>query len=421
MHLLYIRLFLCVFCCVVFVPVAMASDPMGDLPIQARLPNSLKPLGLKVGVFTLYPSLRQDVGYTDNVYQVKSGRKSDKFYSVRPSLMMKGAMHGHDLALSAHAERIMYQEYDAQGYTNFKLGLSDEVTLDSTTSLNVGAQFDRHHETRIDLDGTEPAFSEPVRSDTRHIFAKMKFKPARLGWTIGADYKAIGYSNTKSLSGDQTIIQDDRNRIEARLSADVVYDSQRRIQPFFGLSYEHVDYAKRDYVDGAGYIGVDQDRNRVEGLAGFILKPIGKWSSSAKVGYGYEMTKDDALDNQGSGLVDIDLTYLYTPLTNFMFGFERFFSDDTPSTRGIVETRLSTSVIHELTRQWILTAGVRWAHRDFDQGSQDNTITGILSAGYKMNRHFRLTGDIEHIDRESNRANGDFSETKAVISLKSSF
>jgi hypothetical protein len=401
--------------------VSAASDPLAGVPVAARSFPKLEPIGLRVGQFMIYPSLEKEVGYTSNVFQTTDNEKSDRILTLTPSIEATASFGKHNLSASVKADRVMYAQEDDQDYTDYSAVIQNSYNFSNATQLDVGGLIQRNNARRLDSIGGDVVGAEPIRSDTKGVFAKMIMKPARFQWELGLNYADTSYKDVRALSNDQLLVQRDRDRSTISANVNVTYDSQRRFKPYFGLTYSKIDYDRRNFVDGIGFAGVNQDRDRIDILAGVNFEPTGKWRGSAKLGYGYERTDDNGLDNQGDTLVDIDLTYLYTPLTNFNFGFERFFSDDTSAVQGSIETRLSASVIHELTRQWILTAGVQYTRRDFQDGNEDDTLSTVVGAEYKLNRHFRLGGEIQHIDRESNRVNGDFEETKALIRLKSAF
>lgn len=400
---------------------SMAADPMASVPVAGRSFPELQPIGLRVGSFMLYPSLEKEISYTSNVFQSSDNEESDRIYKFNPSLTLDGSVGKHDVNASFKAERIMYEDFDAQNYTDYQAGIQTRLHFSEAAQLELGGTISQQNARRLDSIGDTIVAAEPIQSDSKGVFAKMILKPARFRWELGLDYSDTSYDDVRSLANNQLLVQRDRDRSALSASVNVTYDSETRYQPYFGLTYTKTDFKRLDFVDGSGFAGVNQDRDRIDALVGVNFAPTGKLRGSVKVGYGYERTDDNTLDNEGDGLIDIDLTYLYTPLTNFNFGFERFFTDDTSAIQGVIETRLSASVIHELTRQWILMAGTQFTRRDFQNGDEDETLTTTVSADYKLNRHFTLGGEIQHIDRESNRVNGDFEETRGFIRLKSSF
>jgi len=142
---------------------------------------------------------------------------------------------------------------------------------------------------------------------------------------------------------------------------------------------------------------------------------------TARVGYGGFTPDDNALNEQKNAVMSIDLTYLYTPLTNFILGADRFFTNSTDSAGGTLQTRLNASVIHELTRQWIIRGDLVYIDRSFNENSEDQTWRGGLGFNYRMNRNLSFNGDLEYITRESNVPNGDYDEARAMLRINTKF
>ena len=71
------------------------------------------------------------------------------------------------------------------------------------------------------------------------------------------------------------------------------------------------------------------------------IKPTGKLRGVASIGYGSDRPDDDRLETQDDMVVNIDLSYLYSPLTNFTFNINRFFAGNNGASSMALETQLS--------------------------------------------------------------------------------
>jgi hypothetical protein len=400
---------------------SMAADPMAGVPVIDRNFKKFEPKGVRVGKFMVLPNLTTAVEYTDNVLQTNAQKDSDRVAIISPEFKAEGDFGPHVVSFEGRADQFLYDEYDSQDRLNYDVQGAINLSLSSVARFDAKIVAQQNHNRRLEEAGSIIDASEPVQYNRIGFLTDLILKPSKYEWRIGTAISQLTYQNTRRISDNSLIVQNDRDRMSYGGSVNVTYDAGLRFKPAFGVSYTWFDFDRRDFIDGSGFTGVVQDRQRFAMLGGIELVPTGKWRGQAKVGLGYEVAKDDVLDNQITNLVEIDLTYLYTPLTNFNFEFERFFDDDTNATRGSIQTRLAASVVHELTRQWMLSAGLSYEWRDFQNDSNDTTLSGFVGADYKINRKFTLGGAIEYIDRESNRRNGDFDETKAMIRLKSAF
>ena len=344
---------------------SMAADPMAGIAVIDRSFPKLQPIGFRLGAFTLYPSLEKEVNYTSNVFQTTEDEKADRIYVLRPSVTGVGRFGKHELSFDVKATHMAYANEDEQNYTNYNAAIQNSFHFSKALRIDVGGILSRNHARRLESIGAEVVGAEAIESDVRGLFAKLILEPAQFRWELGVNYAQTSFQDVNERSTNNLVVQRDRDHSSISLDANVIYNAGTRIKPFLGFSYSRTTYDHLNHIDGSGFTGNNQDRDRADILVGVHFAPTGKLRGSAKIGYGYEMAKDDTLDNQGDSLVNIDLTYLYTPLTNFNLGFERFFTDDTSAVQGVVETRLSASVIHELTRQWILSAGTQITRRDF--------------------------------------------------------
>ena len=400
---------------------SMAADPMAGVPIIDRNFKKLEPKGVHVGKFLLYPSLQSDVQYTNNVLQTNAQKESDKIFVLTPEVTGSADFGAHTISIDARGEQYLYEQYDSQNRLNYNAELGANMAISTAARLDVKLIAAQDHNRRLEESNAVIEPADPVQYNRTGFLTELILKPSNMEWRLGAAVNQLQYKNTRRLSDNALLVQNDRDRLSYGATVDVTFDAGLRFKPALGISYTQFDFDRRNFVNGAGYSGVNQNRQRYAALAGIEMVPVGKWRGQAKIGVGYEVAKDKALDNQATNLVDIDLTYLYTPLTNFNFEFERFFEDDTNATQGVIQTRLAASVLHELTRQWLLSAGISQEWRDFQNGNNDKTLGGFVGAEYKINRKFSLGGAIEYTDRESNRDNGDFDETKAMIRLKTHF
>ena len=417
---------LCVFCTsAALFPIGALAEEEGDNAVVDRVFKDLEPIGIRAGKFLLFPSLQTSATYTTNVLKTDGNEESDKLYTVSPELKGEYTYRDHFLGFKFYADRMEYQDTRVLNRTNYDVDIANVLQISNTAALHSNVNVSRHHQTRLD-NSAETSVFEPIAVDQKGVQSRFVIKPGVTEYEVGLDYQDYSYEDTTNIQTGNRLVQSDRDRqsyslgLRATYKKDTLRDDRRFI-PYLGLQITKIDYEKNDYIAGAGFTGVNQDKTRYMATGGFEIKPDGKWLGNVQLGYGMEAPDDNSLDNQTLGLVDIDLTYLYTPTTNFMFNIRRTFSDDTSSTQGTIDTRLSAALIQELSRQWVVSAGVRYDTHEFANDLMDSTWSGTIGVNYKMNRNFTLGGDIEFLDRESDRNGGDFTDTRAMIRLKSQF
>lgn len=417
----YLSVFTGILFLLAFCGAAEAADPLATIPVKERAFDSFEPKGLKLGKLTVFPALETKTVWTSNVFQQENAAASDRIFIVRPVISALLPLGDHRFDFTFEAERQIYAEYDSQTRTDYTGRAAGRFALSPAVTLETGIEAERHHPGRLDLSAPEIP-EKPVAVDEKGFFTTLILKPSRLHWRLDLAARDIAHDDGTALETGNTVVFRDRDRSVYEAGGEVAYETGRRWKPFIGFSFSRAVFDRRDYIDGSGFSGPLQDRNRYAVNAGLDLSPAGKLRGRLAVGYGYENPDDETLDEGSTGLVDIDLTYLYSPLTNFTLNAGRFFANDVNAAQSIIETRLSAGIIHELTRRWILEAGADYRIRDFQNtGEEDDTLTGFLGAGFKINDRFRLGGEIRHITRNSNRPGGGFDETRALIRLRSAF
>jgi len=403
-----------------------ASDPMGELPVMERVFEEFQPKGLKLGQFNVMPSVNVGVSYTSNTTRAADNEISERIYSQRAGLTANTAVGDYDLTMTGFLDRQDYQKsddfdrIDAMGY----IGLI--YNFDPATEILLEGSAVKTSQTRYDT-GTINALYEPIDTRQYETKAQVKYKPGTIRWTAEAGYTRNLFDDTNFLSDGARLVQRDRDNAVYRVGVDAAFErlSSRAaggITPFLGFQLQRTRFDRRDFVDTDNdFTGADQSNWRYDATAGIQFSPTGKIRGSARIGYGIYDPDDSSLDRQNSSILNVNMTYLYSPLTNIIVGAERFFSNNTEDVGGTLETRLSGRVIHELTRQWILNANMAYIDRDFSGDSEDQTFVSGGGFIYRMNDRFSLLGDIDYISRESNQTDGDYDETRATLRLNTRF
>lgn len=404
----------------------MASDPLGNIPVLDRRFSDFSPAGFRLGLFHVQPSLDTSISYTSNALQASSNEQSDRILTAIAGAKGTANIGRADIDINGEIEQIKYQEISDLNRTNFHGEINIDYDLSSTSSLQLRLMKDRMHETRLENPITQSLF-EPIQVDEHGFLTTLILRPAHTQWAFSAGYNDINYRNTKLISTNAISVQNDRDHSVYSGGVKVSYERfgdkyKQRLVPFVGLNVSKSLYDRNGFQAGTGdYTGTKKDSTNYNIIAGLDIKPTGKLRGVASIGYGSDRPDDSTLETQDDIVVDIDLSYLYSPLTNFTFNINRFFSGNNGASAMALETQLSGTVVHELTRQWLLNAGIDYTTTQFSNNITDTTWSGSAGFDYRMNKTFTIGGDIRYIDRESNRANGDYDETRAMIRLKTNF
>jgi hypothetical protein len=405
---------------------ALANDPMGQIPVLDRRFSDFSPAGFQLGLFNVLPSLDTSISHTTNALQANSNEQSDRVLTATGAINALADTGRSKIQLNGEVQQIEYQELSDLNRLNFNAGVGVDYDLSGVAGLRFEATADRSHETRFE-NPVEQSLFEPIQIDSYGFLSELILRPAQTQWIFSAQYQDIAYEDTNLIGPNTVSVQKDRDRSVYSGGVRVSYERfgdkyKQRLVPFFGFNLAKSSYKRGRFEVGTGdFTGVKQDSTTYNAVAGIDIKPTGKLSGVASVGYSSDKPDAASLESQDDFTVNIDLAYLYSPLTNFTFSVDRFFSGNTGDSSVALQTQLSGRVIHELTRQWIFNAGVDYLTTDYANDLSDSTWTGLAGFDYRINRNFVVGGDVRYISRESDRANGDYDETRAMIRLKSSF
>jgi len=403
-----------------------AYDPIGHEPVLERVFKEFSPAGLKLGTFNVFPSLSTGIDYTTNTTKSSSDEESESIWRTRANLTANSSNERFETTFSGRLDNLDYRKTDSFDHTNFSGFAGFKYRFSPTFEGRIDGDYQRVFQTRYD-NGTINAAYDPIQVDEYGIEAGLKFQPGSIRWDVFGGYRDVDYRNTTITDTGAELVQDDRDQkiynAGVKLSLQKFSrDGESGYTPFMGLNYSRTEFRRRNFVDATQtFTGADQSNSKYDAHVGIDLKSGGKLRGTARVGYGAFSPDDNTLNEQTNAVMSIDLTYLYTPLTNFIFGADRFFTNSTDSLGGTLQTRLNASVVHELTRQWILRGDLVYIDRSFNENSEDQTWRGGLGFNYRMNRNLSFNGDLEYISRESNVPNGDYDEARAMLRINTKF
>jgi hypothetical protein len=406
---------------------AMANDPMGNIPILDREFSGLTAKGFNLGLFTIKSRLSTGIEYTSNTLQSDDNEVSERVYRTVGALNAVKETDHYDLTLIAEIDDRRHQTTKDFNHTNARGFIGFVYDLSHSSELSITGSAEQAHQTTFET-GTVNAAYRPTEIREYEANARWRYKPGTIRWDVFGGIADRSFEDTEFIASGNPFIQTDRDATIYTAGADIALDrlpsefGQKGITPFLGFRVDRTEFDRRDFdANTNDFTGVDQSNWQYGVTAGVEFAPTGKLRGTARVGYGLYRPDDGDLDDQSSSIASIDLTYLYSPLTNFMFGADRFFTNNTDDVGGTLETRLSARVIHELTRRWIFDAGLSYTNRSFSNTVEDDTWITDAGIAHRLNDRFSVEGDVQFISRESSRLNADYDETKAMIRLNTHF
>jgi hypothetical protein len=405
---------------------AQANDPLASVPVLQRQFKDFTPKGFKLGLYDVKPRFSTAIDYTSNVLKSSSNVQSERLLRNKGDLTISRNFNGATVTLHGGAEYIKYQKTDDFDQINFSGFAGLSYIFSPVLTGDFQGYTSRTHQTRYE-NGTLISAFDPIKVDEYGFISQFAYRPGRIGWDFNLGLRDISYQDTELVETGAPVIQSDRDRTDYSAGFDIRYEGLSRgndsgFTPFMGFNVTRSDYDNRQYDTAAmTFTGTEQSNTTYDATIGSDIKTGSKLRGVARIGYGLYDPDSNNLDAQTTGIANIDLTYLYTPLTNLMFNVGRFFTNDSNAGSGIIQTQLDAQIVHELTRRWIINTGVGYMERSFSSDIEEQTWSGTVGFTHRIDENLSLDGDIKYISRESNQQNGDYDETRAMIRLNTKF
>ena len=411
--------------CALIGPVAMGqtsnyySRDKYEAVTERRQPE-FDPEPVRLGAFVVRSNAEVGLTANDNVYATNNNKESDITARV-------GGEFAADTDWSVHGIGI-----DASAYRNQYLDLSDESTTDVTGRVRGRLDVTRDLALRGSVfaeDRAEPrtdfvnAFGvdRPVKYTRTGVTGDADYQNDRIRWNNGVSFAEENYKDGRDATTGLPIDQDYRDRKVVQGRSRLSY----AVSPNFAV-FAQATASKSDYDVEQVFAGLPRSRDSkgytVSGGVDFELNTLIR--GDIAVGYLNEK-KDDSFFADVSGLsIDGRMAWFPTRLTTVSFDAARRVVDtgafDSPSA---VETRIGTSVDHELRRNIILTgyAGVSQYKYEETDRKDENFEFGAV-ATYKMNKrvHWEVFARNRNRDVSGSAVFGDptYSQNQVGIGLK---
>ena len=399
-------------------PLAGLSTPGAVLNAALRRPltvdDAYAPLGLRVGTFTVLPSLQQSIGYDTNPEQVvnRSARGSAAL-RTDAELNFRSDWSAHELAGELRG-----------GYS----GYPDNQSANRPNGAgNVRLRLDANRDTRIDVEGR--FLIDTQRAGSPDLNATVAGRPiiASYGTTIGLTetFNRLQVSlrglidrsefEDARLSNGTVLSQADRNLNQFGLRLRAAYEISPVISPFVDLLGNTRVYDQR--IDSNG-IRRDSDGVTLSAGAAFALTRFVAGEISA--GFEHRTYEDPSLRDLTAPVINASLIWTASPLTTVRL----------TAATGIVETSLVGSsgvrtqvatleVQHDLLRNLSLTVGGSYLTSDYDRiAISEQGFSATARLDYRFNRWLTMRGSYIYQQINSTTSGASFSSNTWLLGLR---
>ncbi|MGE7367660.1 outer membrane beta-barrel protein [Neorhizobium sp. NPDC001467] len=374
--------------------------------IDNPLTRSDDGMGVRLGTFTLRPSVNQSVNHETE--RTVNGRASRNYLStaIRGTLSSDWSRHAltvtgegtFEKTLSGRTSNSADFEPEGRIDTDLRLDLSND------TIANLTGNYALERESNSDPNAVAGASTQ----STVQRFGGGAAVERDFGVLRGTAAVAVARSvyGDVDLSDGTRVSRSDRDRtgFDGRLR--IGYELSPAIIPFLEFAAGRAVYDER--VDSSGY---RRSSNNYAARTGVEFDFSEKLRGELGVGYVVARYDDGRLSDLGALALDGNATWSPRRGTDIDFGLRTTLQDATaPGANGWAEYRFSTAVQHQLRNDLIARLTGATTLRDFPSGRDESTYELGAGITYRINRYLDLTGDVTYEHEE----NASTSPTRTV-------
>ncbi len=379
---------------------------------RARTPEGdpYAPLGLRVGTFTVVPTLEQGLTWTTNADSSPDG---DEALLSETTLRLNAVSDWsrHRAVLSGYGT--YRKSVSGEDVSEFEGGADAALELDLRSDLSARAAL--AYQARRESASSPVAVAGVDRQPLRHTIdgslgVEKAFGRLRLGVT--GEVTRDQYGNARLDNGD-TLSQSDRNSTLALVRLRGGYELSPALMPFL-----EVEAGRRFYDEERDSAGYARSATRLGARAGLSLDMSEKLSGEVSAGWVAEDFEDDRLDTISGLALAAALNWSPMRGTNVRLDGSTTVegstgAGDSGSLLYAGTLRLERQLRSNLTGDVAL--GAAW--RDYSGGGHDLVLSGEASLTWWLNRYAGLTGRARRERQKSNLPGRDYEATSIFMGM----
>jgi hypothetical protein len=358
--------------------------------------------GVRLGDFTLFPSVGLGLLHNDNVFADDDIEKDDSAFVLSPELALESRSARHRAQIGVNADVARYSDFDSEDYDDRRIWAIGAMEL-GRGELQGEARFSRLHEARTSPDdpgcmttGGSIVCSGLTKFDRSRIGAAYTWRPSRLLLRGKLNYTELDFDDTPDLP--TPINNDDRDRSRSELSLRAGYALSPDYVVYAETLFDSVDYDQKRDQDG-----YERSSTGAEARLGMMLDFTGRTMGEFYIGYLGRDYEDNRFDDVDGLSLGASVDWNFTGLTTFHLAADRTVTSTTvEGSSSIYESRLSLGVDHELRRYLVLNAEVGLGKDDFEDINRDDDLWELRLGGkYLMNRYLKILFGYQYQDRDT--------------------
>jgi hypothetical protein len=373
-------------------------------------------LGVRLGSFIVNPQLTTSIGYSDNIFNDNSNKKSDVYTSFEPYVSVASDWSVHQLRLTGAADIRRFANETLRNQDAWNVQGSGRVDITSDLTVRLDAQADRTYESPFSADVVANLI-EPSRYLRTFVGTRTSYDSGRSRVIGTIDRTSYEFSSVRFADG---LVRDQRYRDRVTYNGTGTYELG--FSPSLSL-YARLEADRNNYGLKQAFGEPNRDSNGYRGVFGSNFDIAGVARGTIGIGYSYRKFDASQTYRTTSGMsVEARADWFPSELTTVGILLQRRLIDVDLSNAGSSwDNRFRVTVDHELLYNLIVTIGGEVSKREYPERSTSTQVyRAEVGSRYQVTRWLGLDANIGY---GSNKPSGvglgnPFDELRARFSIR---
>ena len=406
-------------------PVIAFAEPIETLPVSARTRPGFSASGIRFGSVIIRPAARMTEMHSDNIYATDAIKRSDFVTNIAPAITAQTLNNKRGFKFDLDSEHALYKNNSRENYTDFGMSLAPYLQLTKISKLDAKLGFEREHDARTaEASSNNIGAEEPVRWNRSIGRLGWQYKPGQTGLTTFVQHAIRHYENVAALNGGPSFINNDRDRSENEIGAEISHDLTDRNRLYLAGNGFSRDYRRNDFdlVTG-GYTGLSRDSTGYDLRVGTNFDLTSLIRLNVNGGYYNQDFSSNGFKNIQTAVTAAKATWMVTSLTTVDFGAKReVFETNQSDASAFIQSAATAEINHEFRRNIVIGIEAAKGKNTYIGSTREDEFWGAgPKIVYKMNRNIDWKAGYLYDSRKSNQFGADYDRQRIYAGIQVKF
>lgn len=362
------------------------------IAVNQRVQTGYEQLGVRTNGFVIYPRLRAQLAYDDNVRAQSRDKDGDFGLVLEPSIRAVSDWNRHQIGVTASTAATRFDKLKSENSETFAVQGEGRYDAGSDVRLFGYAGYRRDVERRSAA-GALRNTMRPAAFNTATAGGQLTWQGNQLRLVASGGINRVAYADITTVDGESLNTQGlDRTRYQGGLRADYAITADLAVLLSSNVS-------SIEYKSSAASIAIDRSTKRAEILGGVSFEFTDLLRGEFALGYINQNFRSGSIrDFSGFG-GRAQVEYFPSRLTSVVLDASRTLEEaGNPFAPSYRRTRIGLRVDHELYRQLVVSAFANYETNAFQLPSRTERRPQMgLSGQYLVDRHVTLFARYDHL------------------------